>query len=165
MVGMSNQRRRRGFERAGSGGTGILELSSRRARTLRLSVAWRRVAGEEMAANVPAKGVSRGVVEFECDDPVWRARVEPVLADLAARLAATAPGPEIRRYRLIDPHRAGERKGPSRPIPAASSPDGEPATGGAGPGVHSRTVETPVEETRRERLSRLMRLYLERSGD
>jgi len=160
---MKERRRRRGFERAGSGGPGILGVSNRRVRTLRLSVAWRRIAGEEMAARVPAKGVSRGIVEFECADPLWRARVEPVLADLAARLAAAVPGPKIRRYRLVDPRRADERKAPSRPIPVSELPGGEPSSKRGGTGESPRGVEAPGDETRRERLSRLMRRYLERA--
>jgi hypothetical protein len=128
---------------------------------LRLAAAWQRVAGGEIAARLEPTGVSRGVVELAAvgehdDDPGVEA-----LALLTGRLARACPDLGIRRFRVVVAGRAGRKPASLEVAPAADADVSSPAE--KPPAAPSREAprERP-EETRDERLRRVMRLYLER---
>jgi len=99
---VSSERRSSGFEPAGRIGPDQLGLPKRRARELLLAVAWRRVAGERLAARAEPRRVYRGVLEVEALDADTAESLRMLLPELAGRIAAGFPALGVRKCRLIE---------------------------------------------------------------
>jgi hypothetical protein len=97
---MAISRRRRGFEKAGAIPVGKLGFPSRRAQELTLFQAWEKVAGKSLARHAVVLGVRRGVLTVQASQRSWYDAVEPLLPQLAARLAVTEPRLGIKKFRL-----------------------------------------------------------------
>ena len=156
---MSNGRSRRGFEPLGALAAERMGLPRTKARELRLAQAWTAVAGEALARRARAQ-VRRGVLEVAVEEPAWRAAIEPLLPQLAARLFVACPELGVRQYRLRGP--VQQRLDPPVPVPDLESP--KPATA-----VRPRSTrgaaafDDPDPERLRERLEALRERYLERA--
>jgi len=131
-------------------------LPTTKARELLLAHAWTELAGEAMARRATAV-IRRGVLEVEVEEPSWRAALESLLPELAARLARAYPELGVRRYRLRWPGEAG-------PPPPHALPAVEPTPATSSPLSRSSSTarpEPPAEPLER-RLEALRERYLER---
>lgn len=99
---MSYARRRQGFVPAADVDLERAGLPGRRARALRLTLAWERAAGSAVARRAAATCVRRGVLDVAVEQPRWAAALAPLLPRLASRLARLVPEFGIRRVRLVD---------------------------------------------------------------
>jgi hypothetical protein len=122
---MRDERRRRGFERAGSFRPERCGLPSAATRRLRLALAWRRVAGAVLARQAPALGVRRGVLEVAARDARWAETLNELLPELAARIAEAHPELRVRRCRVVTEEADGPRLGAVLPL-GAVGPDRTP---------------------------------------
>lgn len=168
---MQKPRRRRGFERAGTVPATRLGLPARRVRDLSLLQGWQSVAGETLSRHAPARGVVRGVLEIEASDRRWHDAIEPLLPELAARLAVEQPALGVKKFRL---HLVGEHAVPeARVVPgfvAAAPPVRAPRPRRGAPGAampeapEAPTPTPPTREDLERRLERAAGRYLQR-GD
>lgn len=124
---MSENRFRKGFQPAGTVSPEELGLPRKRARELLLAVAWRRVAGEALAARAEARRVFRGVLEVEPLEPDVRETLRTLLPELAGRIAAGYPALGVRRCRLIG---TGEDAAPAPALDLAQENGPRPETPG-----------------------------------
>ena len=163
---MRQPRRRRGFERAGTVPATRLGLPARRARDLSLLQGWQSVAGEALSRHAPARGVVRGVLEIEAADRRWHDAIEPLLPELAARLAVEQPTLGVKKFRL---HLVGEHAvAEARVVPefvAAGQSARAPRLrrGGSGSAV-SEASPTPTPDDLERRLERVAERYVVRGS-
>ncbi len=153
------RRGRSGFEPVGRVKVDGLGLPGSRSRQLELALAWREVAGDDVAARAQAVRVLRGVLEIEVADPRWADTLAPMIPLLAGRLTARHPGLGVKKFRLL---RGGGRKEPAKsvePVEAGDEPVEIPSRS------HRETAEPGPEMDVGERLEALMRDYLGRGGD
>ena len=153
---MEHGRRRKGFRQVGQLSPRGMGLPIGRARELRAAHAWISVAGEAVARRARA-WVQRGVLEVEVAEPVWHQTLEPMLPELAWRLAAAYPELGVVRYRLRTP--VTTKLPPARSLPADAP---ELPTGG-GPEATRPEPRTGKGDLRK-RLESLGQRYLERSA-
>ena len=164
---MPIDRRRRGFERAGSCAPEKLGFSSARAREVKLALAWRRVAGGVLADRTPGLRVKRGVLEVEAPDRRWNETLIALLPRLAGKLAADHPELGVRKCRVITyeapEERTGRRRTPPPTLelvpPDACTPTGAPE---ATREPDSRSARRPVDADQGERLRVVGERYLAR---
>ncbi len=153
------RRGRSGFEPVGRVKVDRLGLPGSRSRQLELALAWREVAGDEVAARARAIRVLRGVLEIEVADLRWADTLAPMIPRLAGRLTARHPGLGVKKFRIM---RGGGRKAPAElvePVEAADDPVASPSRS------RIETAEPSPEMDVGERLEALMRNYLDRGGD
>jgi len=105
-----------------------LPVSRARARELTIATAWRAAAGPALARRAEVVGLRRGVLEVSVSDERWRHALEPLLPEIAGRIAGRHRDLGIRACRIVPgdaPPRAIVETADSEPVRRPRPPAGE----------------------------------------
>ena len=156
---MTNRRRRRGFEHAGSLPLDRLGLPRNRARDLILAQAWEHVAGSALAAQARVVRVQRGVLEIEVACGRWTETLSEFMPGLTGRLSRLYPELGVRKFRLIRPD--SDEHEPPQPVEVTeTTPHSRVAQ--EAPELPGKTLDTRDPRPQAERLEELAQRYVER---
>lgn len=162
------ERRRRGFERAGSTGPALGTLSASRRHELRCHAAWLAVSGQAIARQTRLIEMRRGRLRVGVRETRWVATLVDCMPLLAARLSARDRRLRIRTWQLESEDGALIAEGdPAAPAALESLEAAHSSVAGRRPRAAGRNGEPqPADEgsdLSRERLERVMDRYLDRS--
>ena len=135
---MTEKRRRRGFQPAGSVEPSDLGLRADAARRMSLGLAWREVAGPVLSRLARAR-LSRGTLEVEIEQPEGLPLVSAAIAEIAGRIAGRYPEFGVKRVRC---RMRGEPPGATMDVRASPGEISKTARTEAPPRPERRAVET-----------------------